>query len=93
MGIGGYTIVADALNKAYDWPHPVSRQLVEAWHKRRTPNKARQLPPSAVRENRNPPRTTPRWEFETSAWVTWAAAGVRGPRRKGWVIPASRGDA
>lgn len=89
---GGYTVVADALNAAYDWPdgRTVSRQAVENWHLDRAPNKASQLAPSPVDLDEDAPRTQPRYIFESDDWVEWAAAGLRGERRKGWVVPVRK---
>jgi hypothetical protein len=87
--IGGYSVVALVMNTELIWPdrRVVSRQQVEAWHKRRTPNQLSQLPPSAITRNPAPARTSPTWVFETGDWLTWALAGVPGPRRAGWVVP------
>jgi hypothetical protein len=90
---GGYSVVAAVLNRAYDWPdeRDVTRQWVENVHLRRTPNKARQLPPSSVEERPEALRTTPVHIFETDDWVEYARPGVRGERRRGWVVPVPRG--
>lgn len=89
---GGYTVVADALNAAYDWPdgRTVSRQAVENWHLDRAVNKAGQLAPSPVDEDVAAPRTQPRYIFESDHWVDWVTGGVRGERRKGWVVPVRK---
>lgn len=89
---GGYSVVAQALNDAYEWPdgRVVSRQSVENWHLDRTPNKARQLPPSPVATDPEAPRSQPYYIFDTDDWVDWVRAGVRGERRKGWVVPVPR---
>ena len=80
--IGWFTAVATELNRAYAWPDGkvVGRGQIHAWHKRRTLNRAGQLPPSEL----------PGRRFETSEWVEWARPGVPGPRRKGWVVPRAR---
>ena len=90
--IGGYSLVAAELNRAFIWPggKEITRQQIEAWHKRRTLNQLQQLPPSAIEDNPDTPRTVARWTFETAAWIEWARSGVPGPRRAGWVEPRPR---
>jgi len=95
--IGGYTVVAAALNTAYVWPggREISRQQVQAWDVRRTLNKLQQLPPSAVEENPEAGRTQPTRLHETREWIEWARPGVPGPHSNGqrgqnWAVPRPR---
>ena len=87
--IEGYSVVAAELNRWFAWPdhRPISRQQVEAWHRRRTVNRLRQLPPSPVHEVSNPPRTSPRFLFDTRDWVEWARPGVPAVGGRSWIIP------
>jgi hypothetical protein len=89
---GGYSVMAAVLNERYNWPDGryVSRQQVEAWARRQTRNKAGERAPLPVRENPAALRTTPTKIYDAGHWVDWVAAGVPGPRRRGWVIPAPR---
>jgi hypothetical protein len=93
--IGGYQAAADALNNAYEWPdgRVISRQNVQAWDVRRTPNQNRQLPPSALDVPYQPtsPGRPPTRQFDPRHWVNWAAPGVPGQRNSGWVVPVPRG--
>jgi len=83
----GYAGVAAALNRAYAWPgktRAVTRQQVEAWHKRRTLNRAGQVPPS---------QRGRRAVFRIADWIEWARPGVPGPQRSGWIVPVPGGMA
>ena len=99
----GYSVVARALNEAFDWPdgREISRQQVEAWHVRRTLNQMGQPPPSPSVILRGVPRTAPRALFDVAQWVQWARAGVpesrdapgakaRGWHGTGWTVPAEK---
>jgi len=101
---GGYSAVAAALNRELDWPdhRTITRQHVEAWARRGTTNQARQLPPSPLREDPDAAHSMPSRIYRITEWVTWAAAGVPGPRgAKGvstkaptsWVVPTRAGAA
>jgi len=82
--IGGYSVVAAELNRIFAPQPPVSRQQVDRWSRRGTRNHDGQPPPGPDVKHPDPPRTQPRYEFDTAAWVTWFRAGVPGPRGKGW---------
>jgi hypothetical protein len=84
--IGGYSTVAAELNRRFAADPPIDRRQVAAWHKRGTANRTGQLPPEPVETRPMPPRTTPRYLFETGDWVAWTRPGVPGPRNKGWRI-------
>jgi hypothetical protein len=93
MSTGGYSTVAAVLNADLDWPdgRTVSRQQIEAWHTRRTANKAGQLPPSAIDKRIEAARTYPVWIFETEDWVLWVLPGVPDrPPALGWVFPTRK---
>lgn len=82
--IGGYSAVAAVLTARY--VACIDRRQVAAWHKRGTLNLDGQLRPKPVRVLPSPPRTTPRYLFETEEWVAWVRSGVPGPRRRGWRV-------
>lgn len=82
--IGGYSTVAGMLNRRYAAQPPIDRRQVSAWYKRGTLNKDGQPPPEPVDKRVRPPRTTPRYLFDTEHWVAWVRPGVPGPRNKGW---------
>jgi hypothetical protein len=91
---GGYTVVADVLNAVYEWPdgREVSRQAVENWFLDQTRNKAGTTRPEPVDYDEDAPRTQPRFIFDAADWVEWVRAGVRGERRRGWVVPVPRAE-
>lgn len=84
--IGGYATVAAELNKRFAPQPPIDRRVVYNWDRRQTRNHAGQLPPNPVETRHGVPRSTPTRLFETEPWVGWFAAGVRGPRRRGWRV-------
>lgn len=86
--IGGYSAVAAVLTAQFE--ACVDRRQVSAWYQRGTRNQAGLLPPEPVETRPRPPRTTPRYLFETGDWVAWFRPGVPGPRRKGWRVYAER---
>jgi hypothetical protein len=43
-----------------------------------------------VREIRDAPRTTDRFQYVAEQWVEWVRPGVPGPSGQGWVYPVSR---
>jgi hypothetical protein len=94
MTRGGYSVIADYLNAEFEWPdgRDVTRQAVENWHIRRTPNQARQLPPSPVAVDHTAPRTQARFIFRVSDWTDWVRPGVPGAFNSGWVVPVPRGE-
>jgi hypothetical protein len=89
---GGYAVVASAINEHYGLAAPVTRQQVHRWDTHQSKNMAGHVPPGPVEIRPHARRTTPSRVFETGPWLLWFGEGVRGPRRKGWVVnvPATR---
>jgi hypothetical protein len=86
--IGGYSMVAALLSRQFE--ASIDRRQVAAWYNRATRNQDGQLPPQPAQKLLKPPRTTPRYLFDTDDWVTWLRPGVPGPRNKGWRVYPER---
>ena len=83
---GGYAVVAAAINGKYAPEPPVTRGQVHSWDKHQTRNRLGHTPPEPVELRPKARRTTPSRVFEAAHWLAWFGEGVRGPRRRGWVI-------
>jgi hypothetical protein len=83
---GGYAVVAAAINERYGLGTAITRQQVHRWDTHQSKNMAGHVPPEPVEIRPDARRTMPSRVFETEPWVYWFGEGVRGPRRKGWVV-------
>jgi|307.fasta_scaffold00053_30 hypothetical protein len=91
---GGYQVIATAFNETFEFPDgrgDIDRRQVEMWFVRQTRNKDGNRPPLPVNENPEAAHSQPYYEFDVPPWIDWAAAGVPGRSRKGWVIPVRKG--